>query len=132
MRAFELPERDAERLVRETFTDYRLNQPASNGRAWLIGAVCRQANAYRRRRGLPAADEEKTGRHAATVLSHRDAMEKLPSRAREALRLRFEEKKTYPEIAEQLGLSVDAAERFVAKALARLRGLLRGEETRRP
>lgn len=55
-----------------------------------------------------------------------------PSRAREALRLRFEEKKTYPEIAEQLGLSVYAAERFVVKALARLRGLLRGEETRRP
>lgn len=131
-RAFEVPEQDAERLVRETFTDYRLNQPASDARAWLIGAVCKHANGYRRSRGLPAADEKAAGRHAATVLSYHDVMARLPSRAREALRLRFDEKKSYAEVAEQLGLSVYAAERFVAKALARLRALLRGEQPRQP
>lgn len=132
MRAFEVPERDAEWLVREKFTDYRLNQPASDERAWLIGAVCREANDYRRRRGLPAADERAAERHAATILSYHDAMKRLTSRAREALRLRFEEKKTNAEIAEQLGLSVLAAERFVGKAFLRLRWLLRGEQTREP
>jgi DNA-directed RNA polymerase specialized sigma24 family protein len=131
-RAFEVPQRDAERIVREMFADYKLNKPASDARAWLIGAVCREANDYRRRRGLPAADERAAERHAATVLSYRDAMDRLPSRAREALRLRFEEKKTYAEVAEQLGLSVYAAERFVSKALFRLRELLRGEQTRQP
>ena len=49
----------------------------------------------------------------------------LPRLAREALRLRFEEKKSYPEIAEALDVSIDAAQRIVAKAGAKLRGLLR-------
>jgi RNA polymerase sigma factor (sigma-70 family) len=135
MRAFEVPERDAEWMVREKFKEYSLNQPAPNERAWLIGAVCREANDYRRRRGLPAASEADLAdieRRADTRLAIRDAMASLPSRARKALSLRFEEKKTYAEVAEQLGLSVYAAERFVAKALARLRVLLRGEETRQP
>ena len=33
IRVFEVPEQDAERLVRETFYDYRLTQPALNARA---------------------------------------------------------------------------------------------------
>lgn len=131
-RAFEVSERDAEWLVRETFIDHIQNEPAPDARAWILGAACKKANAYRQRRGLPAADEAAIERQAAATLSIRDAMESLPRRAREALRLRFEEKKTYTEIAEQLGLSVYAAKRFVAKALARLRGLLRGEEPRQP
>jgi len=132
IRAFEVPEPEAEWLVRERFTEYSLDQPATDERAWIIGAVCRDANDYRRRRGLPAADEEKVGRHAAAVLSYRDARERLPSRAREALRLRFEEKKSYAEIAEELGLSVHAAERFVGKAFFRLRELLGGRQTPEP
>lgn len=132
VRVFEVPEQDAESMVRDAFHDYSLAQPALDARAWLIGAVCRQGNLYRKRRGLPAADEEKAGRHAAAVLSSREAMERMSSRAREALRLRYEEKKTSAEIAEQLGLSVYAAERFVAKALTRLRELLQGDKTRQP
>ena len=128
-RAFEIPGPDAEWLVRETFADYSFGKPAPDASAWIIAAACRRANDYRQRRGLPAADEAAIERQAVTVLAYRDAMARLPGRAREALRLRFEEKKTFAEIAEQLGLSVYAAERFVAKALARLRGLLRGEES---
>jgi RNA polymerase sigma factor (sigma-70 family) len=132
MRAFEVPERDAEWLVRDTFSDYTLNKPAPDARAWLIGSACNKANDYRQRRGLAAANEALVARHAATALSSREAMEKLPRRAREALRLRFEEKKTYAEVAGELGISVYAAERFVAQALIRLRGVLRGEGTRQP
>ena len=135
IRTFEVPERDAEWMVRERFRDYILNRPAPNARAWLIGAVCREANDYRRRRGLPAANEAEIAdieRRADTRLSIRDAMAILPSHAREALRLRFDEKKTYAEIAAQLGLSVYATERFVTKALAKLRGLLRDGQTRHP
>lgn len=128
-RAFELPEQVAAALVRETFYQ-ALHAPAPDARAWLIAAACRSANDYRQNRGLPAANEEEIARHAATVLSYREAMESLPTRAREALRLRFEQKKTYPEIAEELGVSKHAAERIVAKAVARLREVLRGRGPR--
>ena len=108
---------------------YRTNRTE---RAAGSSGACRKANEYRQRRGLPAANEDHAIRNAATSLSYRDAMARLPTRAREAVRLRFEEKKTHAEIAEQLGLSVYAAERFVAKALAKLRGLFRDGQTRQP
>ena len=129
-RKFEVPERDAVWLVQEAFADYLRGKPAPNARAWLIAQACKTANDYRQRRGLPAANED-IARHATTDLLVREAMERLSSRAREALRLRFE-KKTYAEIAEELGISTSAAERFVAKALAKLRCGLRGEGTRPP
>ena len=40
----------------------------------------------------------------------------LPSPDGEALRLRFDEKKSYPVIAATVDVSVDAAQRMVAKA----------------
>jgi RNA polymerase sigma factor (sigma-70 family) len=94
-----------------------------------IGAACRAGNSYRVGRGLPAANVADVERHATTVLSIRDALERLPSRAREALRLRFDNGKTYAEIAAELGISEYAVERFVAKVWTRLRGLLRGQGT---
>jgi RNA polymerase sigma factor (sigma-70 family) len=131
-RAFAVPEQDAALLVRDTFFDYGQGKQAPNARAWLIGSACKRANIYRQMRGLPPVNEADVERHAARVLTYRDAMEPLPSRAREALRLRFQENKTYPEIAEELGVSVYVAERFVAKAFARLRGVLGGEGTKKP
>jgi RNA polymerase sigma factor (sigma-70 family) len=130
-RAFELPERDAEWLVRETFTDYGLNKPAPDARAWLKAVVCREANGYRQRRGLPPANEAEVERHAAN-LPIRDALERLSTRARKALQLKHEAKKSYAEVAAELGIPEHAAERVVARALAKLRGLLRGGETRQP
>jgi RNA polymerase sigma factor (sigma-70 family) len=131
-RTFDVPERDAEWMVRNTFIDYGLNKPAPNARAWLIAMACREANGYRRRRGLPAANEVDVEPHTAAVVSVRDAMERLPSRAREALRLRYEKNRTYAEIGGELGISAYAAERFVERSLSRLRGLFRGEGTREP
>ena len=132
IRAFEVPEREAERLVRDTFLHYVQNKPAPNAHAWLIWAACRKANEYRHGRGLPAANEDHAIRNAATALPYRDGMGRLPTRAQEALRLKFEQKKTYEEVAGEMGLSVSAAKRYVAKALAQLRGLLRGEGEREP
>lgn len=127
MRAFELPEQDAEWLLRESIIDYTLNKQAPDARAWLIGVACRNANGYRQRRGLPAANEAEAVRQITAVLATRDALATLPRRAREALRLKFDEKKSYEEVAEQLGLSVHAAKRFVSKALTQMRAALSGE-----
>ncbi len=127
MRVFELPEQDAEWLVRESFIDYTLNKQAPDARAWLIGVACRNANGYRQRRGLPAANEAEAARQITLVLANRDALATLPRLAREALRLKYDEKLSYEEVAEQLGLSVHAAKRFVSKALTQMRAALRGE-----
>lgn len=127
-RKFEVTQEDAESLVKEAFIAYHGAKVAPNEvEDWVVGAVCRNARKYLQRRGLVApADVLAEERAGQRVLSQREALAMLPSHAREALRLRFEERKSYPEIAEALDVPIDAAQRLVAKAGAKLRGLLRG------
>jgi RNA polymerase sigma factor (sigma-70 family) len=83
---------------------YSLEPPPHDARTWLIASACENARVYVERHRLAC----------------RDGLETLPALAREALRLRFAEGKSYPEIAEELGVSVDAAQRIVSKAAAKL------------
>ncbi|HEU4886732.1 MAG TPA: sigma factor-like helix-turn-helix DNA-binding protein [Thermoanaerobaculia bacterium] len=129
VRQFDVPQEDAELLVYEAFVSYfTRNLPFRNARTWLIGAACSNANTWRARRGLPPENGTEIAQNAGKRLPHREAVAMLPEeRARKALRLRFEEKKDYPEIAAELGVSTFAAKRIVAKAVAELRGVLRRE-----
>lgn len=128
MRQFQVSPEDAQSLVRETFIVFsEMNVARSEAQEWLTGAVCSSAKAYMQRRGLVAPEDvTEREREIRRELAHRDALAMLPSQDREALRLRFEERKTYPEIAAELDVSVEAAQRIVARAAAKLRGRIRG------
>lgn len=124
---FGVPLEAAESLVYEVFiVFYGLEAPPRDAETWLTAAACTSARSYLQRHGLPAADVDRDDeREIVALLLHRDALTTLTRRAREALRLRFAERKTYAEIAEELGVSAYAAEHLVAKAFAKLRGLRR-------
>jgi DNA-directed RNA polymerase specialized sigma24 family protein len=124
MRRFGVPADDAETLVYDTVMALQTQGPVPNPKAWLFAGVTAKGEKYRRARGLdsPAPDAEATRdvRFTKVVLGA------LSPRAREVLRLRFDEKKTYAEIAAEMGVSTNAAERLVARAAARIRRIQRG------
>ena len=57
-----------------------------------------------------------------------DALARLPSAYREVLVLRELEGLSFPEVARQMGRSVDSVKKLWARALAQLRGAL-GDES---
>lgn len=115
VRRYGVPEEAAETIVYDTIMALPPQGVVSDVQAWLMAGACGKGEAYRSAHGLaPAADD-----------AHELTLATLPDRAREALRLRFEEKLTYAEIAAELGLSVFAVERMVATAGAKLRQRLR-------
>lgn len=125
-RKFAVPPDDAESLVEEAFIGYKsLHLPPPDVEAWLIAAVCRGAKVYRQRRGLDADDDPQVSKESIFV---RAAMDTLGECAREALRLRFDERMSYAEIAAELNISAFAAERMVAQAVAKIRKLQRERE----
>lgn len=121
-----MSQEEAVSLVAEAFVVYYgLETPPEDARACLTLMACTNAQTWLQRRGLPPGHEAEAARE--TSKSYRDALELLPSRAREALRLRFSERKTYPQIAAELGVSTFAAEQIVAKAAVKMREVLRGK-----
>jgi RNA polymerase sigma factor (sigma-70 family) len=127
VRMFAVSQETAEALVRDTFHSYyQMKVARSDTQAWLTGMVCRNAKEYLQRRGVvvPGNGTEQE-REIRSLLSDRDALAMLPSHARDALRLRFEKQKTYPEIAAELDVSVDTAQRLVRKAMAKLLKVIR-------
>src|SRR4051812_11321001 len=92
-----MPRGDAEKLVGEVFSMYvSTNEPGGGPAAWIQLAVQTEAARYQRK----------------------DAVAARPEDAREAMRLRFQEGRTYPEIAAALGVTTRFAEKLVAKAYA--------------
>lgn len=63
-------------------------------------------------------------REQAVILA--DALKRLPEDYAEVIILRHFESLRFPEIARRMGRSVDSVEKLWVRALARLRGLLRG------
>jgi DNA-directed RNA polymerase specialized sigma24 family protein len=127
MRKFDVPRDDAELLVFQTFHVYYQGKvPVANEREWLSRAACDRADRWRQDRGLPPANNAEIAQDFTGKLSCRDGREMLPERAQKALRLRFAEKKTYEEIATELGVPTFLAQHIVTKAVGQLRGLLKG------
>ena len=74
--------------------------------------------------GTPSEDASR--REQAVLLA--DALARLPSAYREVLVLRELEGLSFPEVARQMGRSVDSVKKLWARALAQLRGAL-GDES---
>lgn len=123
-RKFGVPPEAAESLVYEAFVKVVDERP-DDAKAWLIGAACRGAKAWLQRRGLALTDSPDDAREIENLLFYREAQALLPERAREALRLRFQERRTYDEIAAELDVAAHYAEKLVAKAVAKLRQAVR-------
>jgi RNA polymerase sigma factor (sigma-70 family) len=129
IRKFEVPALDAETLLHDVFVAFlTVGVPVVNPRSWLVAAACNAARAWRRSEARynassileaePIIDDHKA---ILDVLFLRDALTALHERAREAVRLRFFEQLTYPEIAVKLRTSVKFAEKLVAKTVVKLR-----------
>ena len=127
VRKFGIPPDTAESLVYELFINFHTVDPKPpDARAWLIAVAFTSARTYLQRNGVPNAGlEEENGREVVALLFQPEASEALTASARTALLMRFGERRTYSEIAEELDISSHAAERLVAKAYATLRGLRR-------
>ncbi len=110
--------------------------------AFLYGAVRRRALDVLRRIGaahdslddagaveVPAAeliDERYLAREMEAALQR--AIEDLPPRARQILRMRLERQLTYREIADELGIAVKTVEMHLTRGIAALRSALRGRD----
>jgi RNA polymerase sigma factor (sigma-70 family) len=117
-----VPKNEAHALVHEAFVVYGgLDPRPQDARAWLIAAAGTQATTYLQKRGLPiGGDVAKETRAVEHLDFRREMLAALPRRARQAVRLRFAEGKSYPEIAAELGVTEHAAVRIVARARAKL------------
>jgi RNA polymerase sigma factor (sigma-70 family) len=124
-----VPEEAADALVREAFIGYFfLNPPPQpqEAKAWLIAAAGMKASEYLKMHGLPAGGNVAEAARAVEHLEvQREELATLPARAREALRLRVSEGRSYAEIAEALDVSEFAARKMVSRAWAKLRRLRR-------
>jgi RNA polymerase sigma factor (sigma-70 family) len=128
-RKFGVPPEAAESLVHEAFVQVVAERP-DDAKAWLTGAACRGAKAWLQRRGLAVTDAPDDAREVENLLFCRDALASLPRSAREALRLRFQERLTYEEIAAELDVSAHYAMRLVSKAGEKLRQAIRASRER--
>jgi len=121
---------DAEETVDEVFISYltKIPEPGQAG-DWLMGEAMRIGKTRQQRDALaapasmampPDASAEET-RAIRDGLLERMARAALTENAREALRLRFQEHRTYREIAAELNVAGVYAEKLVARSLVILR-----------
>lgn len=126
---FSVPESDAETLAHEIYVDFlvkgtRIDDP----RGWFIGAVFNASRAYRRRNArleeLPSDYTQRADPHLTRVLdmwpdqlAGRQAFERTTAKCQLALRLRYFEGYTIPEIASELGITKMYAAKLVSESL---------------
>ena len=125
---------DADDLVQDTLiralANAHLWEPGTNLRAWLVTIMRNQflSNVDRHQRAAGALQdlqaEASTSANAELRLTLRDverALQRLPAKQRSAILLAGIEGKSYTEVAEEMGLSVDAVRCHLARARDRLR-----------
>jgi hypothetical protein len=118
-RSFGVPAEHAEVLVYETIMAFQMAEHAPDPECFLIAGAREKGMRYQQAQGVTAgADAD-----AALV---RGALHLLAGQAREAVRLRFEERMAYRDIAMALGITVFAAEQLVVKTVAKIRRLQKG------
>jgi DNA-directed RNA polymerase specialized sigma24 family protein len=126
---FGIAEGDAEALAHEVFVDLILKaERITDARAWLVASIYNASRYYLRVRGrseqLPARFAEQPDPHLVRVLemwpdqlAARQAFSCTTARCQLALRLRFLESFTIPEIAAELGTTKRYAAKLVAECL---------------
>jgi DNA-directed RNA polymerase specialized sigma24 family protein len=138
MRQFSIPADEAEALLPPIFII--LPADVADQEKWLIAATCNSARAWQQQRGrdrgeIPAGPSGATAEEIAAangLLSATRALAAMPPQGREAVRLRFREKKTYAEIAAELDISEFYAQRLIEKTLARAWALQRRQQPDEP
>ncbi len=131
----------AETFAAALINSRQFNADRGSAAAWLYGIAKRQLAMYwrrrkvadraRRRLGIPqeSIDEESVQalRRTEDILDGAaalDALDKLPSRLRRAVRMRVIDQIEYPEIADQLNCSPGAARTRVSRGLHQLNEML--------
>lgn len=126
---FRIPQADAETLAHEIFLDFLLRGSGINDRrAWLVSSICNASKHYlrtaQRTEPLPEAGPDPADPRSARAvdtwpdeLAAREAFERLTPRCQLALRLRYLDGHTIPEIAEILGTTKRYATKLVGRCL---------------
>jgi RNA polymerase sigma factor (sigma-70 family) len=136
-RKFRIPESDAENLVQEVFLSYlQTGTKIDNVRAWLVAAMCNASRHYWRARGRTESLPENFGEHADTrslgladqfalKMTIRQAVQYLPERCQETLRLHYFEGHSASEVARLLETTSRYAEKMIHNCLNRVREVYR-------
>jgi RNA polymerase sigma factor (sigma-70 family) len=125
---FGIAEPDAETLVHDVFLSYILqSEEIRDVRAWLVGAICNASRYFLRREaravGLPPdimeePDPKSLNRdRLPDALAARQCFACLTPRCQLALRLRYIEGYSAPEIANELETTPKYAQKLVARCL---------------
>jgi DNA-directed RNA polymerase specialized sigma24 family protein len=126
---FGVPQSDAETLGHEIYLDFLMKGAhIDDPRGWFVGAVFNASRAYRRRNArheeLPPDYTQRADPHLTRVLdmwpdqlAGRQAFERTTAKCQLALRLRYFEGYTIPEIASELGITKTYAAKLVSESL---------------
>lgn len=132
-RKFQVPAVDAEALAHEVFLSYlRRRNEIRDLHSWLVGAICHACRYFWRQNGrrteqlnqaLAVLRPDPSSAGIRDVLpdqiAAREALEGLPPRYQEILRLRYYEGYSIREIADYLGVTAKYTQKLVTKCLRR-------------
>jgi RNA polymerase sigma factor (sigma-70 family) len=129
VRRYRIPESEAQGLAHDVFVSYLMkSHQIEDSRAWLLSAICNASKFFLRRQQrhveLPPAfveqpdpSLERIGDALPDQLAAREAVCCLTARCQLALRLRYFEGYTVPEVALELGTTAKHAANVVARCL---------------
>ena len=130
---YHISELDAEALAHEVFLSYFLKAAEVNNlRAWLVSAVCNAAKAFLRKRAryvplpeesleIPDPNLSHVGDTLPDQIAGREAFECVTARCQIALRLRYLEGYSVPEVAAELNTSQKYAQKLISRCLQQAR-----------
>jgi RNA polymerase sigma factor (sigma-70 family) len=145
IRKFRVPDYEAETLAHEVFLTYlkKTTGEIRDLHSWLVGAICHASRYYWRSRGRNIGEREDESLERidpATMhivdtlpdqLAAREALERLPPRYQEILRLRYFEGMSIIELADHLGVTPKYAQKLVTKCLRRAEQRFTDQGTKR-
>ena len=129
VKRFGIGETDAETLVHDVFIAYMIKaDEVLDARSWLVGAVCNASKHFLRTQsravGLPDDFVEEPDPSSLGLLDRlpnelaaRECFDCITPRCQLALRLRYIEGYSIPEIAAELGTSAKYAQKLVSRCL---------------
>lgn len=128
---FGIPEQDSENLLHDIFASLiRMRTAIDDEEKWLIGAACNASRFYRRQQKERVAllDEHLVGATNETGLALGQILDKLPTRARDVLRLRYLEGLSGNEIAERYGTTLEYTHVLIHRSLEKARAVAKEGE----
>ncbi|HEX9502217.1 MAG TPA: sigma-70 family RNA polymerase sigma factor [Thermoanaerobaculia bacterium] len=140
VKQYRISELDAEALAHEVFLAYFLKAgEVINSRAWLVGAVSNAARAFLRRRArhvslaeeskqIPDPGLKRVRDALPDQLAGREAFACATTRCQIALRLRYLEDYSVPEVAAELRTSHKYAQKLISRCLRQARRLYRKKD----